>query len=264
MRMRWVAAGLGVLGLALASAVLALNRGDGGGPRQEDTEASPAAQASSTAFPASATPTPTLSIDLSPTPGPGVTPLPGATPDPRRGGWWIPYENVEKMHPWFEGTLAGIRIQTTEYTLPAVECANIRNVPVEEDYFSLPLGYNPPGMLRDPGYGPASVWCGARLERAWAHFSYPPFTAESIYGGPIDIVRYRTEPIVQLRVRQHRAKETTIGGHPAVIAAPYLDDFSRGDAAVVVWDGEYITRITATNVRMAEVLRIAEGLFPPP
>jgi hypothetical protein len=54
-----------------------------------------------------------------------------------------------------------------------------------------------------------------------------------------------------------------VGGHPAVLAAPFLDDFTNGPSAVIVWDGQYITKVEASNIRMAEVLRIAEGLFPP-
>jgi hypothetical protein len=263
MRTWWITAAVGAGGLAFGVIVLGLS--GGGEPGRRDPEATSTGRAiPRDTIPLSTTATPTLWIDLGPSPGPDATPEPGATPDTRRNGWWIPYENVEESHPYFEGTLAGITIQTGQYVLPDVTCPNIRFVPVEEDYFSIQLGYNPPGMLRNPNHGAASIWCGDRLERAWAYFSYPPFTEQSTYGGPVDIVRYRGEAIAELQVREHRVEATTIGGHPAVIAAPYLDDFSRGEAAIVVWDGEYITKIETRNIRMAEVLRIAEGLFPPP
>src|SRR5688572_1372290 len=118
--------GFGLLALCLVGAMSAMACEE---PEPDQEEAATDVTPASTAEAATATPT----INWA-KPGPDVTPAPGQTPDPRQPWWWIPWENVERAKPYFEGELSGIRITTHPYEPPFERCPDIRYVLPEDDY----------------------------------------------------------------------------------------------------------------------------------
>jgi hypothetical protein len=99
--------------------------------------------------------------------------------------------------------------------------------------------------------------CGGVAQVAEAHVTVPRDLAKGLLGGPIDIVRLRSDPSFGMSIPAIRWREGTIAGHTAAIADPILPN-GLGQSAVLVHANGVLTVVHASGLPMDLVVSVAE------
>ncbi len=201
-------------------------------------------------------------------PGPDVTPLPGAAPDLTQPWWYVPYLNAERGKVPFSGTVNGIVITTASVTLDPAEfqstCSTIRRTPAthaDADVRGALPSYLPLGTIRSDAEFDVAFWCDGSLLSVGSQFEVASDDSKGMRGGTFTVYRYRGEPVAGATAPSERWSASTISGYQAAVAAPILPEIGLGTSYVVVYDGEFVTRVMASNLPLVEVVKITEGLF---
>jgi len=201
-------------------------------------------------------------------PGPDVRPDPLATPDTAADWWYVPYQNEYDEKPRSEQIVAGIRVG------PDVE---------REWKCTRPKDSGPDPALRlAPTHLPTEATlfesredeCASELEYV---IETDPDAARLIssgeksyfevnHGGLIEIFRFRAGPAYESSIASDHWFTGSVAGRPAAIGAPIIDlgtgPFAgMGPSIVIVHEDGILTVVEAENLSLAEILRIAEGVF---
>lgn len=190
----------------------------------------------------------------------GATPQPGATPDRSQPWWFIPYQNADREKADFAGTVGAIRI-VNEPVDPFVACPDLRRVDAEGSATSISFGYLPSGAEEVEGSLDLAFWCGDELLMAETTFSVPGDPPDGRLGGNVHVFRYRGEAVAEAYLPEDRWSAGEIAGHQAAIGRAILPDIGLGESVVVVYDGQFVTRLTVGGLSYDELIGIAEGLF---
>lgn len=102
--------------------------------------------------------------------------------------------------------------------------------------------------------------CGGELISAEAFYGVPADLAVPVWGGPLQVFRFRGGAAFRATIPADRLTEGTILGRPAAIQMPLTDD-GFGPSAIIVRDETGLTVIRADGLRLDELKRVAEGLY---
>lgn len=212
-------------------------------------------------------------------PGPDDTPVPGTTPDTSKPGWAIPYENAERDKPRYDQVINGIAVGPTVAIPDVPDCEQGESIALADlavaqrsDLRIVP-DFLPHGAIESRR---AAISCRDIVTVQSVTYEVPAAAnADALIksgqakwedvetGGRIDVVRSRaSEPSFRsTNFAAERWKARTLNGHAAAVAEPALA-IGLGRSAVVVWDAEHgvLTVLTASNRRLDELVRVAEGL----
>lgn len=195
-------------------------------------------------------------------PGPNVTPAPGTTPDTSKPWWYVPYLNAERDKPLFDGTIAGVRIAYGED--PGNVCPDGKQtIGSYNDTIGTSLSLKPSYLPKgaEPESDAFVGLCDGKPAIAQATYLVSADPLVPRYGGSIVILRHRGKPVASLAIPRDRWHEGTVAGHHAAIAEPILPDLGLGESAVIVYSDGILTEVHADGIPMADVLKVAEGLF---
>ncbi len=206
-----------------------------------------------------------------------VPPIPGAPVDTSKPGWWEPYLNADQAKPRVEQTVNGIKLGPN-----VVLGGHNRCTPGEARYADITRVEGTPVNF-EPRYLPVdshaqqneTVECrGVILSHFVDYAQAPePDAVEKLrrgdsyfkvrHGGTFSIGRaYREQPAHVSLVASERWVPMTIGGFPAAVGRPILDE-GLGQGEVVVWDASQgiLTLVRTQNFSLAKMLQIARGLY---
>jgi hypothetical protein len=197
-------------------------------------------------------------------PGPDVTPEPGATPDPTKPCWYIPYGNQERLAPKFHGTLNGITFGVKEGPLPPCTGKLVTRPDWREAVRNTPFN-----LRIDRLAGSAELWGTPRVGQCSgdgrilfiiAELNMAAGPGVNSGGGAFQI--FRGEGRWQQQEFSERLFSTgEIGGRPAVFVESPLPLI--GQAAVVVVDEETggSTMLLGSDVSLSVLKSLAEELY---
>lgn len=200
-------------------------------------------------------------------PGADVTPIPGATPDTTQPWWYVPYLNAERLKGPFEGMIGAFRVQVAPFDV-AQGCKEIQlkppssaqSTPLEISPDYLPAGRVAAGEIDHVAPNSVAVVCDGQLISAERTFEIevPDGSGDSSQGLSISVLRYRGERVVSAHMSAERWMVGEVAGAPAAFASPVVGKV--GQSAVLVAQGEYVTRVFGQGVSLDELRRVAEGI----
>lgn len=200
-------------------------------------------------------------------PGPDVTPVPGATPDVSQPWWYVPYLNAERLKGPFEGTVGPFRVQVAPFDV-AQGCKDIelkppsasQGTPLEISPDYLPPGRVATGNVDRIAANSVAVVCDGQLisvERTF-EIEVPEGSGGSSQGLSVSVLRYRGERVVSAHMSAERWSVGEIAGELAALGSPVVG--TVGQSAVLVAQGEYVTRVFGQGLSLEELRRVAEGI----
>lgn len=202
-----------------------------------------------------------------------ATPAPNETPDFSEPFWYAKWLNADEALPRFDQTIAGIRVGPTA-ARSGSPCDSERPVDVPYATASGTSVAIEPKHLPQGGQQVSSlaVQCGAVVALAELRIELPSVNdlqdrvarGEHYFdiprGGLIQILRFLGDPAEASSIAAERWSAGTIAGHPAAIGRPVLDE-GLGDSMTIVHSAGLVTVIRATNLSLAELLRVTEGVL---
>lgn len=206
-------------------------------------------------------------VSPSPTPTAVVpTNLP-ANPDTTKQNWFVPYLDAERTKPMFDQTINGITVGPSAEHRPSVACkpGTARQAPLTEALttpVTLTPKYLPAGANQFEALATVCETAAGQTVVIGADvgISIPSDPKSDRRGGVVSIARWQGAPSATVAIAAERWSAGTVAGHPAAIAEPILAN-GLGQSAVVVYANGVVTKVQASWLTLAEVKRIAEGLF---
>lgn len=194
-------------------------------------------------------------------PPPDVTPVPGETPDTTKTWWYVPYINADRMKPVYTQTINGMTFGP-DVSRVGEKCPGaMRRVPfsqVDDPAFKLDTSLFPAGTVVNEDI---AALCDGVAWSVEGQFTLPADPSAGFRGGSVIIVRYRGLPQATAEIPAERWTTGTIAGHPAAIAVPILPDIGLGQSAAAVFVDGVLTIVSAYEIPLDLVLRIAEAQF---
>lgn len=192
------------------------------------------------------------------------TPVPGATPDLSRPGWYIPYVSEDGAKPRLQGIVNGISIGLkADSAKDFGRCDQPRRITAAERDeqhagSSVTASTLPHGMSysREPEY----LVCDGEVTWMDAVVSVPPRTNE-LGGGFIRVNRWVGKPFATVSGPADRWFPTTAAGLPGAAMRPIIE--SVGDSALIVYDKEtsVVTELTGEGVYLSSLEELMEELL---
>ena len=189
---------------------------------------------------------------------------------PRDPGWFLPLIEEDRAKPRFDQTINGITVGPTS-SRRGGPCEGLSGTSAEVS--SGPYDRDRAGQLRiEPKYLPAGtltsdgvllqglVVCRGVPASTSRLFEVPADRSTGRFGGPIVIARYVGEPYALISEPAERFQPGLIGDRKAVFVKPITID-GLGKSAVVVAESFGLTVIEAQGLSLAEVVKVAEGLY---
>ena len=205
------------------------------------------------------------------------TPEPGETPDPTQPDWYLKWVHQDGMRERRDIVVNGFSVGPGVQPQQGTPCDE-RNGPQATDFNSAQASrvaihpsYLPFGLSVTDG---SAVSCGdeialnvvlmelpqvddvdliSRTKRGEDYFALPR-------GGSIEILRVVAEPAWSSSIPPERWMPGTIAGLPAAIGRPLIDE-GFGDSEILIHGDGVLTLVRASNLSLADLLKIAEGLF---
>lgn len=203
---------------------------------------------------------------LQPTAGPGATPLPGATPNTREPGWYVPYLNADSKKPQFQGRLAGIDIRPFDSSVPAEDAggcppgtSTLRELSSEDlnkESIGIRLG-NLAGATSPVG-PPVALECDGRLVTLRQFFDVSPGQGGGAGAGSLKVFRSSVGHRFWLPAPADRWSPGVVAGRPAAVLKPVVD--TVGTSAVILSEGQGYTALVGEGVTVEFLQLVAEEI----
>ncbi|MBW7940546.1 MAG: hypothetical protein H3C63_17575 [Candidatus Omnitrophica bacterium] len=185
---------------------------------------------------------------------------------PPESGWYEPLLEAEREKPFFDGTLAGLRIgpnveksdtfcksigATDRDDRSVIEIAHTAGTPVE-----ISPSYLPEGSEAVRTY---AEQCGGIAYSATVDYWVPPDLSIPRWGGEISVYRGMDEATMGLAIAADRAETGEVAGYPAALFHPLTPE-GFGYSAIVYSNGEVLTFLLGDGVSLDDLRKVAVSL----
>lgn len=190
--------------------------------------------------------------------------------------WGIPYREADAAKPRFDQEINGIKVGPTVKISGAPFCYNTNAAYVGADEAALsPLDFTvtqmPPGFALDRE---TIIACSGRVavvEREYVAMPAPGIESkiasgeiswfDAQHGGKVSVSRsYADYPALTSGISADRWSAGTVNGRPAAVGRPILDG-GFGDSALVVWDDGVQLTLTGLEVKLSDLMRVAQEVL---
>lgn len=194
----------------------------------------------------------------------GATPIPGATPDKREPGWYVPYLTADSQKPPFMGELAGISLRPFDSSVPIEDAGgcppgtSTLGVRSDEDLKEAPLGIRlgSQSSVTAAVGPPEALECDGRLVTVQQYFDVLSADSTRDVRGSLKIFRSSVGHRFWLPAPEDRWSVGAVAGRPAAILQPVIETI--GTSAVIMNDGSGYTAIIGEGVTVAFLALVAE------
>jgi hypothetical protein len=210
-------------------------------------------------------------------PGRDERPKARTTPDTKRPFWGVPYRAEDAAKPRVDLQVEGIMVGPHVAVAPGsrwCEPGEAEWLPAEgadQSQLRIKPSYLPAGAVLDRARAIACKGVVVSVEHDYvipAEEGFQDRVArgqlswfEGRHGGAFSISKRLAEfPAYASGIAAERWSGGRVAGLPAALGRPILDE-GFGDAAVVVWDDPLELVVSGTELRLAELRKIAEGVL---
>lgn len=191
-----------------------------------------------------------------------------ALPDGRDPFWYVEVEQAEKARPRFIGQIGAIPVSPTEEEVDA--CGDLRGPGARaagttlEDAASREPGLDPrphelpAGTALVPGEGAYGIDCEGEIVFTATAFEFG-VSADSSYGGWLNVFRQRGAATARLDVAADRVSKVVVGSRPALLVEPLSKD-GFGSSYVVIDEPWGMTYIESFGLTAEQLLAVADSL----